>query len=393
MKIRLLQDSELEHIKKLWDYCFEKSYDDFFKWYFANYCQAENVLGSFIGDELAGMIHLNPYSVYLHEQRLATSYFVGVATAPQHRNKGVMKAMLKEAFNVLQNKGQSIALLMPIMAGIYLPYGFSYCYRKLKYQLPLQELGRILPKAEGYEIAFANEKDAASFSEIYCNYTKKVNGYLLRGEKEWSNILGELFSTQREAYAAIVKKGDICCGYMLYFIKDNIFRIVELISLDNDAKTALLNFAAGHFSQCDELFWLAPEDDLTYLNLKLNKYYPCVQPFMMGRVLDPLKAVADLKLSVSEPVDLKIELSDPLIEANNDVFALANVNGQACLEQMQSSQAHIKLDIGTFAQLCFGSYCVRSLYAAGKIKTNDEKQLKTLAGIFREKTNYINEYF
>lgn len=393
MQTRLLKNNEIQYVKNLWDYCFEKSYDAFFTWYFENYVKAENIYGAFIGKDFAGMIHLNPYTISLNGQKLPTTYYVGVSTAPQHRHKGVMRALLEGSFRLLKERGQSVAILMPVMAGIYLPYGFAYCYNKLKYQMPLDELSRVLPITKNYEIICACEKDKKQFTDIYKQYTKKLNGYLLRENSEWDNILGELFTTQREGYAVFAKKGNEYCGYMLYLVKDNIFRIIELVALDEEVKIAFLQYAAQHFSQCQDVFWHAPESDLTYLNFRLNKYYPSIQPFMMGRIIQPDKAVHDLQIPAIKGMRFDIKLTDSLIKENNAVFTLTEEKGRAKMIKSKKQKGQLEMDIGTFAQLCFGAFTASDLFSCGNIKTQDDKCLDLLEKVFVEKDNYINEYF
>ena len=390
MDIRLLTSKEFPHAQDLWDYCFEKKGSPFFEWYFSKYCKAENVLGAFDKDDFAGMIHLNPYMISLHGKNIPLAYFVGVATSPEKRGQGVLPRMTKKAFYLLREKGQCISLLMPVMAGIYQPYGFSFCYNKLKYDIPLRELSSLFKNTYKYTYELINASDITILQSIYKKAMAGYNGYAIRSLSGWQAILDDLSFSGGNI--VIVRDNEDILGYMLYFIKDNAFNVLEMIALENHAKEAMLYFAAQHLSQCEDFKWLAPENDLTYLKFKEYDFCPVLRPFMMGRIIDAEKAVNELQFFMQEGQSVAIELSDSVIEENNGVFVLKEIDGRAYMYRDESVLADAKMDIGTFAQLCFGTYDVNVLHKAGFIHA-DSKAAEMLEKIFAKKKNYINEYF
>ena len=395
MYTRLLKGREIEYAKELWDYCFEKKNDPFFSFYFNNYVQTENIIGAFDKKNFTGMTHLNPYTLCLNGRELPVSYLVGVATAPQYRGQGVMRTLLNDAFTLLRKRGQSVSLLMPIMAGIYLPHGFAYCYNKLKYYLPLNELSSAVSVAQSCEMHHADEKQLQIFVNLYLKYTKNFNGFLIRAQKEWQNILKDILTTRDNSvgHAILAKRNGEYCGYLLYIIDGNDFRIVELVSCDVSVKNTFLQYAAGHSSQCSHLHWLAPENDLTYLDFYLNRYQLVLQPFMMGRIIDVVGALRDLQFSAPKGLQIDFCLQDDLVKENNGVFQLAEQSGKAYLVKNQKQKAQMTMNIGTFAQLCFGAFSAVDLFTAGKIHTDNDKHVITLSKVFKRKNNYINEYF
>ena len=57
MDFRMLDTTDRIEIENLWDYCFEKRDNPFFKWFFAEYFQYDRTIGGFTGDGLQTMLN------------------------------------------------------------------------------------------------------------------------------------------------------------------------------------------------------------------------------------------------------------------------------------------------------------------------------------------------
>ncbi len=73
----------MPQVEELWDYCFEKRNDPFFKFYFEQYCGLRNiVIGGFESfDEalsLQTMVHVNPYMLRVRGREMLVPYLVGI---------------------------------------------------------------------------------------------------------------------------------------------------------------------------------------------------------------------------------------------------------------------------------------------------------------------------
>ena len=165
MIYRVVNAERMPQVEELWDYCFEKRQEPFFQYYFNEYVGKNNmVIGGFekFGpadaegkqrEKLRTMVHVNPYMLRIRGEEQLTPYLVGVATAPEARGQHAFGPLLATTFEVLRSEGFTFATLMPIYAGIYLPYEFAYCYYGLQYKMKLADLGRELAQAKGKELA------------------------------------------------------------------------------------------------------------------------------------------------------------------------------------------------------------------------------------------------
>ena len=218
MIYRVLSKERMYQAEELWNYCFEKKTEPFFRYYFEQYCGKDNmVIGGFdkVGEEekLRTMLHVNPYMLRLRGQEMLVPYLVGIATAPEARGQHLLRPLLETAFEVLRSQGFPFVTLMPISAGIYLPYEFAYCYYRHEYKMPLAKLQ--IP-AIGDDLS-VERLDLASLlqavtdeetqpcnplANIYASVTAAWNGVPQRTAFQWRKLLSVV--TQENVLCAVV---------------------------------------------------------------------------------------------------------------------------------------------------------------------------------------------
>lgn len=393
MEYKMVTPANLPQVMALWDYCFEKADTPFFEWYFSEYCLKNNlVLGGFEEKtgRLENMLHLNPYNVYIRGHKEAMPYIVGVATAPAARGRHLTAPLLEMAFKVLRGERFAFALLMPINAGIYLPYDFAYCYYKHEYHLPLVDLVVQQPDVST-RIERLTDYDAGYFAPVYAAFAAQHHGMVVRNEFQWNKLL--TVHKLEKVQAAVAFTGDRLTGYMFYNIENNTFKIQELLTLDLDAKRSLLQYAKGHLSQAEFVQWGAPGDDLTYLDFSKQEYTGQMAPFMMARCIDAATALQFMQVpeDMTEG-EITLLLTDKLIALNNYLVRLTVHEGQLTMTLTDAAE-DVTLGMGAFTQLYWGAFSASELAAAGKIKVAAPEKLAFLDALFPKRANYINEYF
>lgn len=114
---------------------------------------------------------------------------------------------------------------------------------------------------------------------------------------------------------------------------------------------------------------------------------------MMGRVID---AAAILK-KLSVPKELEgrefiLGLKDEQI-ALNTLLVKVQLTPQGVQLLNTVEEPNVLMDVGTFTQLFFGTYSVQTLLQAGMLFAADASAEDTLAKLFPQQNNFINEYF
>lgn len=393
MIYRVVNEERMQQVRALWDYCFEKQDEPFFQYYFTEYCGKDNmVIGAFekVGEEerLRSMVHINPYMLRLRGREELTPYLVGVATAPEARGQHAFGPLLQTAFDVLRSQNFAFVTLMPIFAGIYLPYEFSYCYYRHAYKLPLSAVDF------GADDGLTVEREPLRqelLAPLYARLTGAWNGVPVRTDFQWRKLLA-VHKLEQVQCAAAYCRGQ-AAGYMLYKVEDGRFNIIELLAESAAARRRLLRYAAMHQSSAKELHWLAEPWDKTYLGFKNQSLTGSLQPFMMARCIDARAALAKLEAPQDLPQgSVVLLLTDKLIDRNNHLLKLKTAPGS--LEAVSTLDAEeVTMDMGAFTQLYFGAFSASELWEAGRLKAAAPEKLALLDKLLPKLRNYNNEYF
>ena len=410
MIYRVVNAERMPQVEELWDYCFEKRQEPFFQYYFNEYVGKNNmVIGGFekvgpadeegkqrekLREKLRTMVHVNPYMLRIREQEQLAPYLVGVATAPEARGQHAFGPLLETTFEVLRSEGFTFATLMPIYAGIYLPYEFAYCYYGLQYKMKLADVGRELAKAKGKELAVERmELSKELLAPLYAKLTSNYNGVPMRTDFQWQKLL-TVHGLEGMQCAVVYRAGE-GCGYMFYYLSEGCFTVHELLTDGADARNRLLQYAAMHQSSATDFSWLAPAWDKTYLGFADQALSPQLRPFMMARCLDARKALAQVVVPEgAQAGSVVLLLTDKVIDRNNHLLKL-EVGAEGLRVKSTIDVEEVTMDMGAFTQLYFGAFSATELFEAGRlrVKAGAEEKLSLFDKLFPKQRNFINEYF
>ena len=85
--------------------------------------------------EIRGMLHLNPYRLFVRGKEVDAHYIVGVATDEEYRRQGVMRELLADTFHRLRERGEMLTYLMPADRDYYLPFDFRFGMCQLEQEI------------------------------------------------------------------------------------------------------------------------------------------------------------------------------------------------------------------------------------------------------------------
>lgn len=182
------EKNNLEDVRRMWEETFNDP-EDFVDYYFDNIWKKNKVLSAYLGDELIGMVHLNPYQVSYMGEICNSYYVVGVAVSPDMRGRGVMKMMMKKVMNDIGDECPFI-FLMPKKQEYYNSLGFRQIYNTRVLDLSFVDLDEferdVMDNYSSLNLSVAHmselsDKELSDFS-IWLNdiMEQEYNGFCVR---------------------------------------------------------------------------------------------------------------------------------------------------------------------------------------------------------------------
>ena len=280
---------------------------------------------------------------------------------------------------------------MPINPAIYKPYGFDYCYYRHYYQMPLAELKK-LPPVHNIKITRCADitEGLDELAAVYEACGQELNGMAVRSRAKWQELLNGYKA--EKVMLAIAFEDASTAGYMLYSLDAGTFKVQELLTLSQEAQTALLRYAAGHLSDAANFEWLAEPGNMAYLDFAGSTYSGSLKPFMMARCINIRKALELLPVPQNVSGEAVLLITDKFLPLNNGLLKITAQNG-ALTQASTIENEEITMDSAAFTQLYFGAFSFEELVRAGKIKVHNPRKSGFLQALFTKCRNYINEYY
>lgn len=382
--IRTASEKDTKQIKELWAYCFDDS-SEFIDFYFSTSYKPENTLVYDDKGCVQSCLQLLPYKIQMRGNPVDICYIVGVATWPEYRGKGHVSELLRQAIELMVDRGVYISILLPFQYEFYRRYGWEICYSLLTYK----DININIPKIDQSNIQYEKidiNEHAVDLADCYAKFMSQFNGYIARDLNNWLKILKDADLDNGRGY--IIKEDSKIKGYILYTIQDKALRILEFIYTDAAAKTALLHLALSHKGQVNRIFWKAPSTDATYLSMKDSRGYLEKEAFVMGRILDVEKAFSGLP---ADNGSLNIRVNDSFCCKNHRCFNFFS-DGRISVQPTKEAP-HAEMTIQTLSQLLWGFLDVDTAIFEGLIKCYGKDAAKNLRLMLPEMKTYIIEEY
>lgn len=226
MDIRLLEGNDIPAAKSLWKQAFGDS-DAFINMYFDDKVLPGNSLGLF-DDGLISVVHMLPYKIRVQGRSLQSAFIAGAATDKDRRGEGHMRTMLLESLKLMRSRGILMTHLYPFKHSFYENFGWAtYSYVQKK---------TIKSASSQITVNVKETADPELLHSLYQNMIRNLDGYVIRGEREWEWRLDDLFIDGGKVIALV--KEDVPTAYMLYYIEDGKAEVIETVySEEADAET------------------------------------------------------------------------------------------------------------------------------------------------------------
>lgn len=129
-------------VRCMWKTCFGDT-DEYMDIYFSKKYKNENTLIYFEQGEAVASLQMLPYTITFYGEVIPLAYLAGLCTLPEHRQKGYMEQLIREAHRVIEERNIPLSILIPAeewLYGFYAKYGYTQVFDKDESPIPLREI-------------------------------------------------------------------------------------------------------------------------------------------------------------------------------------------------------------------------------------------------------------
>ncbi|WP_313076081.1 GNAT family N-acetyltransferase [Lacrimispora sp.] len=342
--IRYLKQEEKVESKKLWEKVFSEDSESFVHYYYSDRVFKNQVLAAYKDENMAAMLHRNPYEVVVKDHVWTIDYVAGVATASDFRHQGYMRRLLDRCFLDMYEERMPFCFLVPVNPAIYQPFDFTYISdlstKKLN-QAGITHLNRRAFMERSDEC-----KEVSDFVERQLE--KQYEVYALRNEEYYRDLSKEVRSDSGDMILLTTKaEKETLAGVWAYY-GETAGALRELICLPEYVRES---------SQ--------------------------VKPYAMGRIIHLERFVSVINLKEESPVsemEMLIEIKDKFIPRNNGLFLWKLDRKGSSISPVKESglTPHISLTISEMTSWLFG-YSLPSVSADAEAMVD---RIRPLKGVF-----------
>lgn len=343
--IRYLKQEEKIESRPLWELVFSEDSQSFLDYYYSERVRKNKILTAWKEDQLAAMLHRNPYEVVVKDRIWKVDYIAGVATDPGCRHQGYMRQLLKRCFADMYMERMGFCFLVPADPAIYHPFDFTYICDLPSEVLNERGLNQLSCRAL---IEQSGEcREIAKF--VGKNLEKKYEVYALRDEGYYRDLCREVRSD----------KGDL----ILLFTRDDRQHLVGVWAY------------YGESAETKRELICPPEYRMACGPLK---------PAVMGRIIHLEQFISVICLKEECPVsemELLIEVKDDFIHQNTGVYRWRLERNGSVLIRMDEGKGikpHLSMSINELTSWLFG-YRPPSVPENRKVMV---ERIRPLKGVF-----------
>ena len=408
LMMQQLDISHIEQFNELLRYAFQVTDSDLLEFGWNNeeikrskypILQNASVLGWFDRQKLISQIALYPMQMNIYNRIYAMGGITGVATYPEYSGIGLMADLMREILKMMREKGQSISCLYPYSIPYYRSRGWEIVSDKMSFVIKDNQFPK--PPQVGGMMQRVTE-DHPDLKALHNEFAAKTHGCLVRDTLAWNEYWR--WDVEDTIVAIYYDESDKPTGYIVYLLENDIFKIKEMIYLNEEARYGLWGYINAHQSMFDSIEGANFSNHNLAFLLEDGHIKESIQPYIMARIVDVEQFLTQYPFEfVKSNMSLRLSVNDPLLEWNNRDFILNFKDGELASQVVASEIAasgenqnlgkyYIKLDIQTLVTMLLGYKRPLYLRSINRLSANDES-IDKLEEILPEGKAYFSDYF
>ena len=344
--------------------------------------------GHFEGDTLTSAAVVYPFEMFLAGDPVPMGGLASVLSAPEHRRRGHVEALLKDALARLHAQGVGWCLEYPFNPRYYARYG----WQSVPSGFIVTCLSEKLFRGRAPDARRLTKDELGRLEPTYARWASGYNFTRKRGERvhgSWPTVLARAWET-RERF--VYELEDAYCVLSLAY--DNAADVMTLTVEDYAysspaGRDRLWRFVGSFYGQADAVRLHLPGDEP--LLFDLQGYVEANRSSFQARVVDVPRVLN--KLSSGDAVSFTLGVRDDFCEWNNGVFRL-ELSPDGTRAEKTNGYADVNLDVRALPLLLSGSVNARTAQRTG-LAEGDLKSIEALTSLAGGRASYmaLADYF
>ena len=347
-----------------------------------------DVKGWFDGDKLISQVAVYPMKVRIFNKTYNMGGLTGVGTYPEYSNQGLMHKLLYQSLKNMKEKKQSISFLYPYSIPYYRRKGWEIVSDKITYEIKDYQLPKnkqVSGEVERVDVESEEVKKA------YNRFAYQTHGALIRDDLAWNEYW--LWDSDDLMAAIYYNDKNEPDGYVLYWIKDEVFHIKDMIFINEEARTGLWNFISAHFSMINKVIGDTYTDEPLAFLFEDADIKESISPYFMARIVDLEEFIKQYPFKADTiRREWIFKMDDPILSWNQGNFKLViDKNGKGQIT-ITSQKTEDKIDIQTMTTMLLGYKRPDYLYKIGRISCSNDT-VDMLEDAIEQQAPYFSDYF
>ena len=347
--------------------------------------------GLFAGEQLRAICLEYSFDARLRGDWIELGGLGTVATAPEHRQQGHARQLLRGAVQSFASTSVPLVALWPFETAFYRQFGWATANKETRYECDPEALVGI---GDGVGCFAAVEPDEwRSLREVNLAAGEGETMSRKRSETWWRRRIFTKWGDERRHVYRYDRDGSPA-GYVVHSVSDGHLEVDSLGAVDHDAYREVLSFLGNHRAQIDRIaFERTAESELFDLVTDPSAVDCAVTPGPMIRVTDAASALETVPYPDGVTSSVTLSISDPLVAANDGIVRLDVTDGDGNVEQAPDETPEAHISIGTLSGLVVGSHDTETAVRAGGLSTEGPDVRQRLDRLFPPERVYLREYF
>ncbi|WP_436901364.1 GNAT family N-acetyltransferase [Halovenus halobia] len=344
--------------------------------------------GLYENDELRSTCKLYDLTAWLRTGYEQIGGLGAVATPPEDRNQGYVRALAREALAAFEERGAALVTLWPFSTEFYAQFGWTVADYRAHYECSPD----LLPRADtAGQMRGVEAPDWAQLQSAERAHSEGLALSLQRSPAWWRERTLTNWDGGPEPYIYGYERDGEIDGYLVYTVDETeTLSVNTLAAADERAYSALLDFLGSHGAQIDTIEFSRPTEDLLDRVERPEDVECTIKPGAMVRA--PSVFALDGLGWPDAALDCTIAVSDPLEAGEHTVANLSVADGRLHVEGSDREPA-VETDIGTLSTLVVGTQNTARARRLGTLTVRDDAVLDELSAAFEPQRVSLGEFF